>query len=111
MALETVLALAAKPLVTTLVNKLVAPKIEQFSKWCKDNYNEFLIPKAEHFQEYLERSYTKYSIVNTLVFHNSQRSLKEIYVPQTLVKEHCSEDDEEPTKIDELPVSLIKTIS
>lgn len=108
MVLETTLTLAAKPLVTTLVDKLVAPKIEQFSKWCKDVNNEYLIPKAEHFQEYLERSYTKYSIVNTLVFHNSQRSLKEIYVPQTLVKEHRSEDNEKTTRIDELPVLLIK---
>lgn len=108
MALETMLALAAKPLVTTLVDKVVAPKVEQFSKWCKDINNEYLILKAEHFQEYLERSYTKYSIVNTLVFHNSQRSLKEIYVAQTLVKEHRSEDDKKATKIDKLPVSLIK---
>ena len=108
MALETTLALAAKPLVEKIVDKLVAPKIEQFSKWCKKNYKEYLIPKAEHFQEYLERSYTKYSIVNTLVFHNSQRMLKEIYVAQTLEKEHSSEDDEETAKIDKLPVSLIK---
>lgn len=108
MVLETTLALAAKPLVTSLVEKLVTPKIELFSKWCKDTNNEYLIPKAEHFQEYLERSYTKYSIVNTLVFHNSQRSLKDIYVAQTLVKEHHSQYDEETTKIDELPVSLIE---
>lgn len=108
MALETALALAAKPLVEKIVDKLVAPKIEQFSEWCKKNYNEYLIPKAEHFQEYLERSYTKYSIVNTLVFHNSQRMLKEIYVAQTLEKEHGSEDDKETAKIEKLPVSLIK---
>ena len=108
MALETFLALTAEPLVTALVDKLVAPKIEQFSKWCKENYNEYLIPKPEHFQEYLKRSYTKYSIVNTLVFHNSQRELKEIYVAQTLVKEHSSEDDKETIKIDKLPVPLIK---
>ena len=104
----TALATAAQPLASTLVNKLVAPKLEQFSKWCKDINNEYFIPKAEHFQEYLERSYTKYSIVNTLVFHNSQRLLKDIYVAQTLVKEHGSVDDEETAKIDKLPVSLIK---
>lgn len=108
MVLETALALAAKPLVEKIVDKLVAPKIEQFSKWCKDFNHECLIPKAEHFQEYLERSYTKYSTVNTLVFHNSQRELKEIYIAQTLVKENCPEDDKETIKIDKLPVSLIK---
>ena len=108
MALETILALAAEPLVTALVDKLVAPKIEQFSKWCKENYNEYLIPKPEHFQEYLKRSYTKYSIVNTLVFHNSQRKLKEIYIAQSLVSEHDSEDEKETIKIDKLPIPLIK---
>lgn len=108
MIAETAIALGAKPLVTALVEKLVAPKIEQFSKLCKDIKNEYLIPKAEHFQEYLERSYAKYSIVNTLVFHNSQRLLKEIYVAQTIVKEHQSEGDNETAKIDKLPVSLIE---
>lgn len=109
MVMDTVaLATVAQPLVSTLMDKLVAPKLEQFTKWCKDINNEYMILKAEHFQEYLERSYTKYSIVNTLVFHNSQRLLKDIYVAQTLVKEHRSEDDEKATKIDKLPVSLIK---
>ena len=108
MIAETAIALIAKPLVEALVDKLVAPKIEQFSKLCKEINNEHLIPKAEHFQEYLERSYAKYSIVNTLVFHNSQRLLKEIYVAQTIVKEHQSEGDNETAKIDKLPVSLIE---
>ena len=109
MVLETAaIATVAQPFITQLVDKLVAPKIEQFSKWYKDIKNEYFIPTAEHFQEYLERSYTKYSIVNTLVFHNSQRLLKEIYVAQTLVKEHHPDDDEKTTKIDKLPVSLIK---
>lgn len=109
MLLETTaIATAAKPLVEKIVAELVTPKIKQFAIWCKDKYKEDMIPTAEHFQEYLERSYTKYSIVNTLVFHNSQRLLKEIYVAQTLVKEHSSEDDNKTTKIDKLPVSLIK---
>lgn len=108
MIVETAIALGAKPLVTALVDKLIVPKIEQFSRLCKDINNEYLIPKAEHFQEYLERSYTKYSIVNTLVFHNSQRLLKEIYVAQTIVKEHQSEGNIEAIKIDKLPVLPIE---
>ncbi len=94
--------------IESIVEKLITPKLEEFAEWCKDKYNEYLIPTAEHFQEYLERSYNKYSIINTLVFHNSQRLLEEIYVAQTLVKEHPSKDKEESTKIDRLPVSLIK---
>lgn len=106
MVLESAaIAMVAEPLVSSLVNKWVAPKMEQLIKLCKD---EYLVPKAEYFQEYLQRSYSKYSIVNTLVFHNSQRLLKDIYVAQTLVKEHQTGDDEEVTKIDALPVSLIE---
>lgn len=92
----------------SIVEKLITPKIEEFTEWCKDKYNEYLIPTPEHFKEYLDRTYSKYSIINTLVFHNSQRLLKEIYVAQTLVKENTSEDDKKTTKIDRLPVSLIK---
>ncbi len=81
MVLETAaIATAAKPLVEKVVVELITPKIKQFAEWCKGTYKEEFIPTAEHFQEYLERSYTKYSIVNTLVFHNSQRLLKDIYV-------------------------------
>jgi hypothetical protein len=109
MIVETaVIATAAKPLVSVLVDKLVTPKIEQFSKWCKDISNELLIPKAEHFQEYLERTYNKYSIINTLVLHNTRLRLKDIYVAQTLVKEDLYKNEEIQTRIDKLPVALIK---
>jgi len=109
MILETAaIASAAKPLVEKMVVELITPKITQFAGWCKGKYKKNMIPTAEHFQEYLERSYVKYSIVNTLVFHNSQRLLKEIYVAQTIVKEHQSEGDNETAKIDRLPVSLIE---
>ena len=92
----------------SIVEKLITPKIEEFAKWCKGKYDEYLIPTAEHFKEYLNRTYEKYRIVNTLVFHNSQRELKEIYVAQSLVKENFSDGKEEATKINGIPVELIK---
>jgi DNA replication protein DnaC len=104
----TALATVAQPLVSIFVDKLVAPKIEQFSKLCKNLDNEYLIPKAEHFQESLERSYTKYSIVNTLVFHNLTQKLKDLYVAQSLVKEDMYNDNQVVEQIDKLPVGLIK---
>ena len=109
MALETTsIVAAATPLIKSLVEKLVIPKIDKFAAWCKEKYKEVMIPSAEHFQEYLERSYNKYSIVNTLVFHNSQRQLKDIYVAQTLVKENRIVSDEEAVKVDRFPVELMK---
>ena len=61
MALSTVAATTvAKPLVEKIVTELVAPKIIQFTDWCKGKYNEVMIPTVEHFQEYIERTYDKY---------------------------------------------------
>ena len=105
---EVIVTEGVKSLVQNLVKELVVPKLKELAKKSKCKYEELLIPKGEHFQEYLERSYDKYSIVNTLVFHNSQRQLKDIYVAQTLIKENRIEDDIEKTKIDRLPAELIK---
>lgn len=99
---------AAKPLVEPFVEKYVTSKLQSFAEWCKKKHKEVMIPTAEHFQEYLERSYDKYSIVNTLVFHNSQRLLKDIYVPQSLIKENGFEDSKAIVKINGLPSKLIK---
>lgn len=107
-AATTAIVSAAKPLVKPFVEKYVTSKLQSFAEWCKKKHKEVMIPTAEHFQEYLERSYDKYSIVNTLVFHNSQRQLKDIYVAQTLIKENRIGDDEEKTKIEGLPAELIK---
>ena len=109
MILETAaIATAAKPLVEKVVTELITPKITQFAGWCKGKYNKNLIPTVEHFQEYLERTYDKYSIINTLVLHNTRLKLKDIYVAQSLVKESLYKDDEVTVKIDRLPITLIK---
>lgn len=70
-------------------------------------YKEILISKAEHFEEYLLRAYEKYQNINTLVFRNSQRLLKDIYIPQTLVQENQFKDIE-TIKITKFPSTLIK---
>ena len=109
MALSTVAATTvAKPLVEKIVTELVAPKIIQFTDWCKGKYNEVMIPTVEHFQEYIERTYDKYSIINTIALHNTRLKLKDIYVAQTLVKEDINSNNEAKTKIDQLPIELIK---
>ncbi len=60
-------------------------------------------------KKYHDRMYEKYLFVNTLVFRNSQRSLKDIYVAQTLVKEtHIKGGHKVKAKITKFPVKLIK---
>ena len=53
-------------------------------------------------------SYEKYSSINTLAIPNSQFKLKDIYVAQTLEKDNRFEKEKETTKIDQLPVELIR---
>ena len=99
---------AATTMINSLVEEVFVPMIKKFQKSAKITSAEFLNRNKGYFNEYLLRTYNKYSIINTMVFHNSQRSIKDIYVPQTLVKEHPTEDKKETAKIDRLPVSLIK---
>jgi hypothetical protein len=94
--------------IESIVEKLIIPKIDNIIALCKGKYDEYMIPKAEHFQEYLERTYEKYSIINTLVFHNTQRQLKDIYIAQTLVNKYVSDREFRSIKIDKIPVELIK---
>lgn len=105
--METEMMLAAAPVVEPLVDKLVTPLLKKFAKKCHIAYKDLMIPRAEHFQNYFKRKYEDFSIINTLVFHNSQRKLKEIYVAQSLVK-HYYYNYSEITKIDKFPSSLIK---
>lgn len=76
---------AASPLIKTLVETFVKPKLEKFrDKFKSIDSNKVYIPTEENFQEYYHRTYKKLAVINTLVFNNSQRFLKEIYLPLTL---------------------------
>ena len=108
MASELIIAAAVRPLIKSIADNIITPKVKRFAKKCNIAYNDLLIPKGAHFEMYLSQMYEKYSSINTLVFHNSQRKLKDIYVAQTLVKEYCSHEKDKYTEIDKLPVELIK---
>lgn len=104
---EGLLMQAAKPLINTLINEVIKPKLEKFAEACSLKYDELLVPKGEHFEEYLYRTYKKYSIINTLVFKNERRLLKDLYIPLTL-KKNERRNDEVQVKIDKYPSELIK---
>lgn len=105
---EGLLMQAVKPLIDTLINNVVKPKLAQFIETCNIKYDELLIPRGEHFEEYLYRTYKKYSIINTLVFKNERRLLKDLYIPLTLKKIERRNDNEIQIKIDKYPKELIK---
>ena len=105
---EALLMKAAKPVINTLIKNVITPKIKQFAERCNIAYNELLIPRGEHFEEYLFRTYKKYSIINTLVFKNEQRLLKDLYLPLTISKEDMHSRNKESFKIDKYPQELIQ---
>ena len=105
---EGLLMQAAKPLIDSLISKVIKPKLEKFAETCSLRYEELLIPRGEHFEEYLYRTYKKYSIINTLVLKNERRLLKDLYIPLTLKREKCPDGNNTQIKIDKYPNDLIK---
>lgn len=95
---------AASPIIKTLVETFVKPKLESFRKKITNvDLNKTYIPTEEHFQEYYHRTYKKLAVVNTLVFNNSQRFLKEIYLPLTLTS---TNDEKVKYQINSYPEKL-----
>ncbi len=128
--METELLMAAaSPLITSFVEKSIVPRFEKFLRYIKKEYKTKIDQNNNYFGDYYNRTYERYSIVNTLVFHNSQRLLKEIYVAQRIKRGNQDEyhfsnafgdsdvfddnndseviDDSETT-IDSFPIELIQ---
>ena len=94
----------ATPLIKSVIDTFVTPKLEIFKKRLSLDYKKYYVPSEENFSEYLHRTYKRVSIINTLVFNNTQVVLKEIYHPLTL-----SNNNSKPVeryKISSFPKSL-----
>lgn len=82
------LAKSLIPLITPLVNLVsetfLKPKIQKIAKKIKLTGNNISHIYENKFNDYLIRSYEKYSIMNTIVFHNQQKLLKQLYIPLTV---------------------------
>jgi len=74
----------ASPLIKSLVDVFVTPKLISFREKHQYRKNIESVPTESHFKEYFHRTYKKLIVVNTLVFNNSQRFLSDIFIPLTL---------------------------
>lgn len=101
----------AKPAIDILLNDTIKPKITNFFDRLEIKYKEYMIPIGEHFEEYLYRSYKKYSIINTLVFKNEQKPLKELFLPLSISKTDEYSREKEEIKIDSFPKKLLSKYS
>ena len=79
------------PVSKSLVDELVTPIIKKLKSEYKKKYNDYLVPRSEHFKRYLDEAYNEYSSLNTLVFHDRIKSLKDVYLPLVLIKEDKTE--------------------
>lgn len=96
----------AAPFIKAIVDTFVTPKLKKLKERFKLDYNKYHVLTEEQFSEYFYRTYKRVSIINTLVFNNSQRFIKEIYLPLTLV--HKTARKEQRYKIQTFPTRLLK---
>lgn len=97
---------ATSPLIKSVVDIFLAPKLEKLKNRLSVDYKKYIIPTEAHFKEYFFRSYKKYSVLNTLVFSNSQRLLKDVYIPLTL---RLSSEKDIKYSIDGFPIAIVST--
>ncbi len=96
---------AAGPFIKVVLDTYLTPKLENLKKRFSLDYNKYYVPTEAHFSEYFFRTYKRISIVNTLVFNNSQRFLKDIYLPLTIIKNN--DQKEVKFKITTFPQELL----
>lgn len=81
----------AAPLISAVTSTFFKPKLKEVFE--KSQLKKKIIEHAfeNKFNEYLTRSYGKYSIMNTIVFHNQQKLLKDLYIPLTVVNSEAQQ--------------------
>ena len=86
--LETgILTTVAIESVKSIVASFVKPALTRFFKSLKREYSLNIEHVSNNFEQYLSRTYEKNSILNTLVYRNQQRRLRDLYIPLTLLRD------------------------
>jgi hypothetical protein len=102
---------AATPFIKSIVDTFISPKLEKAKKRLSNNYKTTATPYDEHFTEYMHRTFKRVSVLNTLVFKNSQILLKDIYLPLTLKRIDITDtsDAAEQYKLIDYPSKMLKS--
>lgn len=102
------LATAATTAIQQIIGQKVIPALTNLAKSVKMDFLKNVEPMGTHFEQYLRRTYESLSILNTLVFRNEQKRLRDLYIPLTLVKEDAKyRHSESGIKINGYPKDLI----
>lgn len=82
--ISTSIITLAKPFVKAFVDVYIKPLLEKSNSKNHSTGNLSDMPTDEHFNEYYLNKFKDFSIMNTLVFRNSQKRLKDLYIPLTI---------------------------
>lgn len=77
--------LITTPFLKPIIDTYLTPKIALLTKKLERSNNILEYSLGDKFEEYLQRSYKKYSILNTIVLHNQQQLLKNLYLPLRVI--------------------------
>ncbi|MDT0173089.1 NACHT domain-containing protein [Exiguobacterium sp. BRG2] len=88
-----------QPVITSLLDTLLKPKIQEIQNNTNQKLNEVKILSA--FFEYINRSHNTHKFMNTIVFRNDPIEIYDLYCPLTLMR------DDEKYYIDSYPESMM----
>lgn len=97
---------AAAPFIKPFIDILLTPKIESLKKKFNSDLNKNYISLIKHFAKYFDKTYKRVSIINTLVFRNTQVKLKDIYIPLSLYNHNL---ERQGVKITNYPKTFIES--
>lgn len=91
--------------VKEVVQKIAVAGMKKLYEGFKADYEQNLVPMTTHFEKYLKSAYERHSVVSTMVLRNSERRLKDIYVPLTIQEEN---NTEEKIVIEKYPMEFMR---
>lgn len=83
---KTVLNYGTPVMIKSILETWIIPRIKTAIEQAKKDDKIINFDYENAFEEYLKRSYDKLSSINTIVFQNQQKSIKDLYIPLTLQK-------------------------
>ena len=100
--------IAVTAAIQSIIKNQVLPALSKMASAVKMDFNKNVEPLGTHFEQYLSRTYQKHSILNTLVFRNQQKRLRDLYIPLSLIREGVEKPNEEDViTINEYPNDFI----
>lgn len=103
----SLMAAAESVAIPHIISEHVLPTLKRLANAVKKDFKLNVEPLGTHFEHYLKRAYKKNSFLNTLVFHNQQKLLDDVYVPLTIVEEDGDRKRKDLVLINEYPTSFI----